>query len=172
MWVTLIHRQPTSASLRVSLEKEWQWASSLYRDLSTNILQVIYLCIYNNNNNAYTFNRINSFVLIGAVLRRLGVKGVEIRKPEHLNYVTSLIIPGGESTTMAKLAEFHNLVSFPIQFQYHICLIALFFSLYEKRSIFFFVIASWKMIRKIIFFYDKLEMTQGGSVIFWRDGLT
>ncbi|PKI62607.1 hypothetical protein CRG98_017029 [Punica granatum] len=44
-----------------------------------------------------------------AALRRLGVKGVEVRKPEQLQYVSSLIIPGGESTTMAKLAEFHNL---------------------------------------------------------------
>ncbi|MED6168658.1 Pyridoxal biosynthesis protein pdx2 [Stylosanthes scabra] len=44
-----------------------------------------------------------------AVLRRLGVKAVEIRKPEQLQNVTSLIIPGGESTTMAKLAEYHNL---------------------------------------------------------------
>lgn len=44
-------------------------------------------------------------------LARLGVKGMEIRKPEQLQNVTSLIIPGGESTTMAKLAEFHNLVS-------------------------------------------------------------
>ncbi|KAL6994265.1 Pyridoxal biosynthesis protein pdx2 [Sarracenia purpurea var. burkii] len=44
-----------------------------------------------------------------AALRRLGVKGVEIRKPEQLESVTSLIIPGGESTTMAKLAEYHNL---------------------------------------------------------------
>lgn len=44
-----------------------------------------------------------------AALRRLGVKGVEIRKPEQLQNVNSLIIPGGESTTMAKLAEFHNL---------------------------------------------------------------
>lgn len=43
-------------------------------------------------------------------LGRLGVKGVEIRKPEQLQNVTSLIIPGGESTTMAKLAELHNLV--------------------------------------------------------------
>ncbi|CAN6556951.1 unnamed protein product [Malus baccata var. baccata] len=42
-------------------------------------------------------------------LRRLGVKGVEIRKPEQLESVASLIIPGGESTTMAKLAEYHNL---------------------------------------------------------------
>ncbi|XP_030546174.2 probable pyridoxal 5'-phosphate synthase subunit PDX2 [Rhodamnia argentea] len=44
-----------------------------------------------------------------AALRRLGVKGVEIRKPEQLQSVGSLIIPGGESTTMAKLAHFHNL---------------------------------------------------------------
>ncbi|KAJ1396161.1 Pyridoxal 5-phosphate synthase subunit PdxT/SNO [Sesbania bispinosa] len=43
------------------------------------------------------------------VLARLGVKGVEIRKPEQLLTVNSLIIPGGESTTMAKLAEYHNL---------------------------------------------------------------
>ncbi|XP_062082061.1 probable pyridoxal 5'-phosphate synthase subunit PDX2 [Humulus lupulus] len=44
-----------------------------------------------------------------AALRRIGVKGVEIRKPEQLQNVASLIIPGGESTTMAKLAEYHNL---------------------------------------------------------------
>ncbi|XP_044506452.1 probable pyridoxal 5'-phosphate synthase subunit PDX2 [Mangifera indica] len=44
-----------------------------------------------------------------AALRKLGVKGVEIRKPEQLQNVSSLIIPGGESTTMAKLAEYHNL---------------------------------------------------------------
>ncbi|XP_057953092.1 probable pyridoxal 5'-phosphate synthase subunit PDX2 [Malania oleifera] len=44
-----------------------------------------------------------------AALKRLGAKAVEIRKPEQLNSVTSLIIPGGESTTMAKLAEYHNL---------------------------------------------------------------
>ncbi|CAM8970427.1 unnamed protein product [Rhodiola kirilowii] len=42
-------------------------------------------------------------------LRRLGVIGVEVRKPEQLDSVDSLIIPGGESTTMAKLAEYHNL---------------------------------------------------------------
>ncbi|XP_021278329.1 probable pyridoxal 5'-phosphate synthase subunit PDX2 [Herrania umbratica] len=44
-----------------------------------------------------------------AALKRLGVKGVEVRKPEQLQNISSLIIPGGESTTMAKLAEFHNL---------------------------------------------------------------
>lgn len=37
------------------------------------------------------------------------MKGVEIRKAEQLENVSSLIIPGGESTTMAKLAELHNL---------------------------------------------------------------
>lgn len=41
------------------------------------------------------------------------MKGIEIRKPEQLKNITSLIIPGGESTTMAKLAEYHNLVSSP-----------------------------------------------------------
>lgn len=40
------------------------------------------------------------------------MKGIEIRKPEQLQSVSSLIIPGGESTTMAKLAEYHNLVLF------------------------------------------------------------
>ncbi|KAL6516648.1 Pyridoxal biosynthesis protein pdx2 [Orobanche gracilis] len=44
-----------------------------------------------------------------AALNRVGVKGVEVRKPEQLQSVNALIIPGGESTTMAKLAEYHNL---------------------------------------------------------------
>lgn len=44
-----------------------------------------------------------------AALRRIGVKGVEVRKPEQLQDVAALIIPGGESTTMAKLAEYHNM---------------------------------------------------------------
>ncbi|XP_068663101.1 probable pyridoxal 5'-phosphate synthase subunit PDX2 isoform X2 [Aristolochia californica] len=44
-----------------------------------------------------------------AALRRILVKGVEIRKPEQLEAVSALIVPGGESTTMAKLAEYHNL---------------------------------------------------------------
>ncbi|KAG9146505.1 hypothetical protein Leryth_011781 [Lithospermum erythrorhizon] len=44
-----------------------------------------------------------------SALRRLGVKSVEIKKPEQLQTVNYLIIPGGESTTMAKLAEYHNL---------------------------------------------------------------
>lgn len=43
-------------------------------------------------------------------LRKLGVDAVEIRKPEQLAELSGLIIPGGESTTMAKLAEKNNLV--------------------------------------------------------------
>ena len=38
------------------------------------------------------------------------MRGVEVRKPEQLLGLDSLIIPGGESTTMAKLANCHNLV--------------------------------------------------------------
>lgn len=38
------------------------------------------------------------------VLRRLGADGVEVRLPEHLAGLDGLIIPGGESTTIGKLA--------------------------------------------------------------------
>jgi 5'-phosphate synthase pdxT subunit len=44
------------------------------------------------------------------VLRDLGVEPVEVRMPEQLADVEALIIPGGESTTMAKLARAHDLV--------------------------------------------------------------
>lgn len=40
----------------------------------------------------------------GVMLRRLGVEGVEVRLPEHLEGLAGLIIPGGESTTIGKLA--------------------------------------------------------------------
>lgn len=40
-----------------------------------------------------------------AVLRSLGVQAVEVRLPEHLTGLDGLIIPGGESTTIGKLAE-------------------------------------------------------------------
>lgn len=39
-----------------------------------------------------------------AVLKRLGVQTAEVRLPAHLNDLDGLIIPGGESTTIAKLA--------------------------------------------------------------------
>lgn len=38
------------------------------------------------------------------------MKGVEIRKLEQLSTINTHVIQGGESTTMAKLAEYHNLV--------------------------------------------------------------
>jgi 5'-phosphate synthase pdxT subunit len=45
-----------------------------------------------------------------AVLRRLGVEAVEIRLPEQLESIDRLIIPGGESTTIAKLAVSYGLM--------------------------------------------------------------
>jgi len=39
------------------------------------------------------------------VLRRLGVDAVEVRLPEQLDALDGLIIPGGESTTIARLME-------------------------------------------------------------------
>jgi len=45
-----------------------------------------------------------------AVLRRLGVDTTEVRLPEQLQVVDGLIIPGGESTTFAKLAVGYGLI--------------------------------------------------------------
>jgi 5'-phosphate synthase pdxT subunit len=45
-----------------------------------------------------------------AILRSLGVEVVEVRLPEDLNDLDGLIIPGGESTTIGKLAVIYNLV--------------------------------------------------------------
>ena len=38
------------------------------------------------------------------MLKRLGVETAEVRLPDHLNGLDSLIMPGGESTTVAKLS--------------------------------------------------------------------
>ena len=38
------------------------------------------------------------------VLERLGVRTVAVRQPKHLDGVDALVLPGGESTTMSKLA--------------------------------------------------------------------
>lgn len=58
------------------------------------------------------------------------MKGIEVRKPEQLQTLTSLIIPGGESTTMAKLAEYHNLVSsFSTSFLFYICFVLSYYSI-------------------------------------------
>jgi 5'-phosphate synthase pdxT subunit len=45
-----------------------------------------------------------------AVLQRLGVEAVEVRLPEHLAGLDGLIIPGGESTTIGKLAQDFHLI--------------------------------------------------------------
>ena len=45
-----------------------------------------------------------------AMLRRLNVDASEIRLPEHVNGLDGLIIPGGESTTIGKLAVAYNLM--------------------------------------------------------------
>jgi len=40
-----------------------------------------------------------------AMLKRLGVETAEVRLPEHLKGLDGLILPGGESTTIGKLAD-------------------------------------------------------------------
>ena len=45
-----------------------------------------------------------SFLEHQQMLERLGVEAVQVRLPEQLDYLSGLIIPGGESTTMGKLA--------------------------------------------------------------------
>jgi pyridoxal 5'-phosphate synthase pdxT subunit len=44
-----------------------------------------------------------------AVLRRLGADGVEVRKPEQLEGLEGLIIPGGESTAIGRLIRLYGL---------------------------------------------------------------
>ncbi|HSK66308.1 MAG TPA: pyridoxal 5'-phosphate synthase glutaminase subunit PdxT, partial [Anaerolineales bacterium] len=45
-----------------------------------------------------------------AMLKRLKVETVEVRLPEQLKGLDGLIIPGGESTTIGKLAVAYNLL--------------------------------------------------------------
>jgi 5'-phosphate synthase pdxT subunit len=44
------------------------------------------------------------------MLKRLNVEASEVRLPEHLNGLDGLIIPGGESTTIGKLAVAYRLM--------------------------------------------------------------
>jgi 5'-phosphate synthase pdxT subunit len=44
------------------------------------------------------------------MLKSLGVDAIEVRLAEHLEGLNGLIIPGGESTTIGKLAEDFNLI--------------------------------------------------------------
>ena len=44
------------------------------------------------------------------ILKRLGVEAIEVRLPEQLDGLAGVIIPGGESTTMGKLADEYKLI--------------------------------------------------------------
>jgi 5'-phosphate synthase pdxT subunit len=44
------------------------------------------------------------------ILKRLGVEAVEVRLPEQLGDLDGLIIPGGESTSIGKLANWYGLM--------------------------------------------------------------
>jgi 5'-phosphate synthase pdxT subunit len=44
-----------------------------------------------------------------SMLRRLGAKPVEVRKPEQLQDLDGLVIPGGESTAIARLVRLYGL---------------------------------------------------------------
>lgn len=46
-----------------------------------------------------------------AALRRLGVEAVEVRLPRNLEALDGLIIPGGESTTLGRLATDFGLIN-------------------------------------------------------------
>lgn len=43
-------------------------------------------------------------------LRAIGAEAVDVRRPEQLDDVDALIIPGGESTTIGKLAERYQII--------------------------------------------------------------
>lgn len=45
------------------------------------------------------------------ILRRLGVESTEVRLPRQLETLDGLIIPGGESTTIGKLAVAYDLIA-------------------------------------------------------------
>ena len=44
------------------------------------------------------------------ILHQIGVEAEEVRLPVHLDRVDGLIIPGGESTTISKLAVKYDLI--------------------------------------------------------------
>jgi 5'-phosphate synthase pdxT subunit len=52
------------------------------------------------------------------MIHALGVEAAEVRLPEHLEQIDGLIIPGGESTTMGKLADAYRLIE-PIRSMAH-----------------------------------------------------
>jgi len=55
-----------------------------------------------------------AFIEHEKILTQMGVEAVEVRLPQHLEGLSGLIIPGGESTTIGKVARRWNLLE-PIQ---------------------------------------------------------
>jgi 5'-phosphate synthase pdxT subunit len=55
-----------------------------------------------------------AFIEHQKMLAGLHVKTIDVRLPEHLENIDGLVIPGGESTTIGKLADAYNLIE-PIQ---------------------------------------------------------
>jgi pyridoxal 5'-phosphate synthase pdxT subunit len=53
----------------------------------------------------------------GAMLRRLGADAVEVRKPEQLDGLDGLVIPGGESTTFMRLMRLYGLDEAILRFE-------------------------------------------------------
>ncbi len=51
-----------------------------------------------------------------AMLRRIGAETAEVRLPQHLEGLNGLIIPGGESTTIGKMAVAYGLIDALRQF--------------------------------------------------------
>lgn len=51
-----------------------------------------------------------AFIEHEKMLRKLGAETVQVRLPEHLRGLDGLIIPGGESTTIGKLATAFHLI--------------------------------------------------------------
>src|SRR6195256_2318453 len=45
-----------------------------------------------------------------STLRGIGAEGIDVRKPEQLDDIDALIIPGGESTTIGKLAQNYGII--------------------------------------------------------------
>ncbi|MEP6693806.1 MAG: pyridoxal 5'-phosphate synthase glutaminase subunit PdxT [Chloroflexota bacterium] len=45
-----------------------------------------------------------------ATLRGIGAEAVDVRRPEQLDDIDALIIPGGESTTIGKLAQNYGII--------------------------------------------------------------
>jgi 5'-phosphate synthase pdxT subunit len=69
----------------------------------------------NQGETTITFMKIGVLAVQGnvrehaAMLRRLGAEAVEVRKPEQLQGLDGLVIPGGESTTFMRLMSLYGL---------------------------------------------------------------